>query len=241
MAQEKQYDWGLRSIKSVLVVAGQLLRAEVAATSSVTPERLEADVLFRALRDFNVPKILARDLPVFLALLSDLFPGDAPERRRDARFERCIAEAAREMGLVPDDEFVLRVVQLSELLAIRHCVFLMGPTGCGRTEARAVLARALQRGVPLAAGDPPLANDYLRPNNGKRVTVRELDPKAVSTMELYGYVNMSTREWRDGVLSSAMREMASSSPDAGPQWLVLDGDLDANWIESMNSVMDDNR
>ena len=51
---------------------------------------------------------------------------------------------------------------------------------------------------------------------------------------------MSTREWKDGLLSYYMRELANV-PDDNPKWILLDGDLDANWIESMNSVMDDNR
>lgn len=50
LSPQKHYDWGLRAIKSVLVVAGSLLRAEAGQD--------EADVLFRALRDFNIPKIL---------------------------------------------------------------------------------------------------------------------------------------------------------------------------------------
>lgn len=61
-----------------------------------------------------------------------------------------------------------------------------------------------------------------------QVTVRDLDPKSISTQELYGYVNMSTREWKDGLLSYNMRELANQ-PDDNPKWILLDGDLDANW------------
>lgn len=42
--------------------------------------------------------------------------------------------------------------------------------------------------------------------------------------ELYGYVNMSTREWKDGLLSCTMRELANV-PDDNPKWIILDGDL----------------
>mmetsp|Transcript_17541 Transcript_17541/g.38345 ORF Transcript_17541/g.38345 Transcript_17541/m.38345 type:complete len:155 (-) Transcript_17541:2143-2607(-) len=70
-------------------------------------------------------------------------------------------------------------------------------------------------------------------------SVVDLNPKAVKTEELYGYISIATREWRDGFLSNIMRKM-SSTPDEKPKWILLDGDLDANWIESMNSVMDDN-
>jgi dynein heavy chain len=62
----------------------------------------------------------------------------------------------------------------------------------------------------------------------------------VSTNELYGVVHPQTREWSDGLMSNKMREL-SAKPDTLPKWIVLDGDLDANWIESMNSVMDDNK
>ena len=72
------------------------------------------------------------------------------------------------MGLTPEDDFILRVVQLSELLAIRHCVFLMGPTGCGRTEVYRVLAKAIQQGT-----DKPV-NTYLEVNNRKKVGLPDL-------------------------------------------------------------------
>ena len=226
LSPQKHYDWGLRAIKSVLVVAGTLLRAEEG--------QVEADVLFRALRDFNIPKILSQDMVIFMGLLNDLFPGTDPPRNRDMVFEDVIVETTLEMGLEPEDDFILRVVQLSELLAIRHCVFLMGPTGTARTEAYRVLAKAIMKGC-----DNP-SNSYVQMTNRMKVTIRDINPKSISTQELYGYVNMATREWKDGLLSYNMRELANQ-PDENPKWILLDGDLDANWIESMNSVMDDNR
>jgi dynein heavy chain len=57
---------------------------------------------------------------------------------------------------------------------------------------------------------------------------------------LYGVVLLATREWKDGLLSKTLRSLGQI-PDSNPKWLILDGDLDANWIESMNSVMDDNK
>lgn len=68
----------------------------------------------------------------------------------------------------------------------------------------------------------------------------DINPKTMPTEELYGHISLATREWKDGLLSAVMRDLGAI-PNEAPKWIVLDGDLDANWIESMNSVMDDNR
>lgn len=60
--------------------------------------------------------------------------------------------------------------------------------------------------------------------------------------ELYttGIINPATREWKDGLFSTIMRDMANM-PGDGPKWIVLDGDIDPMWIESLNTLMDDNK
>ena len=213
LSKAPHYDWGLRAIKSVLVVAGTFKRAE--------PDLPEPDLLMRALRDFNLPKIIAEDLDIFMALLGDLFPGIDPPRKRDMEFEAKCVEAAEGFKLYPDDQFILKVVQLFELLQVRHCVFVMGPPGSGKSSTWKTLADANTR-------------------NGNKTIYNDLNPKVVKTDELYGVVHMQTREWIDGLMSSTMRRLGQI-PDTNNKWIILDGDLDANWIESMNSVMDDNK
>lgn len=175
----------------------------------------------RALRDFNIPKIVAEDLQIFFGLLSDLFPGIDVPRKRDLRMEGIIEEASKENNLNADPDFILKVVQLGELLEIRHCVFVMGPPASGKSETWKMLAKAQDK-------------------DGKKTTWVDLNPKVTSTNELYGVVLLATREWKDGLMSFTMRRLGNI-PDSNPKWIILDGDLDANWIESMNSVMDDNK
>lgn len=62
-----------------------------------------------------------------------------------------------------------------------------------------------------------------------------------SEVSMFGcVVCMAVELMQDGLLSYNMRELANM-PDDNPKWILLDGDLDANWVESMNSVMDDSR
>lgn len=213
LSKQDHYDWGLRAIKSVLVVAGALKRSD--------PDRSEEEVLMRALRDFNIPKIVNEDLPVFMGLIGDLFPGLDVPRKRDMDFEKVVREAVVSLNLQPEDSFLLKIVQLQELLDVRHSVFVLGPAATGKT----CVLRSLHKTYQL---------------QGRKPVWADLNPKAVTNHELYGYINLATREWVDGLFSHIMRDIANISNE-NPKWMVLDGDIDTMWIESLNTVMDDNK
>jgi len=67
----------------------------------------------------------------------------------------------------------------------------------------------------------------------------------VTSDELFGCMNTKTKEWKDGVLSVIMRDMNKNNGKYKPhhkfKWVILDGDVDPMWIESLNTVMDDNK
>jgi len=134
LSQQRHYDFGMRAVKSVLVMAGSLRRA--------SSELDEASVLIRAMLDANVPKFLAHDLPLFQAIVRDLFPGLKVQDEDAADLVAEVTASLRRRGLQPLATVVKKSVQLSETLDVRFGAVLLGPSGGGKTTARAVLAEA---------------------------------------------------------------------------------------------------
>ena len=68
-----------------------------------------------------------------------------------------------------------------------------------------------------------------------------LNPKATTVVELYGVLDPITRDWTDGLLSNIFREVNKPTDKNERKYILFDGDVDTLWVESMNSVMDDNK
>ena len=216
-----QYDWGLRSMKTALSIAGVLLQAE-RERGSVIDESLESQLLVRALRVCTLPKLAHVDVARFNALVGDVFVGVRVDDSGDANMEAAIRAAMSDMGLEVVDAHVQKVMQLHVALSQRIGVVVVGPSGCGKTTLWRILELALAK---TPAGAPKL---------------HVMNPKAIPREQLLGYMDPDTREMHDGVMVAAARQVVRESLDTH-SWIVIDGDVDPVWIESLNSVLDDNK
>ena len=161
--------------------------------------------------------------------MSDLFPGANLAPPINGSLQRSIREAAKSLHLQDTEPFVTKVVQLYEMVNCRHGLMLVGPPLAAKTSTYRVLAAALSQ----LAASPDASED-------KQVETQLLNPKSLSLSELYGCFDPMSHEFTDGVLGGIFRQCVREG-GTSRQWIIFDGPVDAEWIENMNTVLDDNK
>nr|Q39575.1 RecName: Full=Dynein gamma chain, flagellar outer arm [Chlamydomonas reinhardtii]7KZM_C Chain C, Dynein gamma chain, flagellar outer arm [Chlamydomonas reinhardtii]7KZN_C Chain C, Dynein gamma chain, flagellar outer arm [Chlamydomonas reinhardtii]7KZO_C Chain C, Dynein gamma chain, flagellar outer arm [Chlamydomonas reinhardtii]8GLV_AD Chain AD, Dynein gamma chain, flagellar outer arm [Chlamydomonas reinhardtii]8GLV_AX Chain AX, Dynein gamma chain, flagellar outer arm [Chlamydomonas reinhar len=211
LSKQAHYDFGLRNILSVLRTAG--------ASKRQSPDKSEVFLMMRTVRDMNMSKFVAEDVPLFLSLIDDLFPGlkaDAtrPDVNKDAE------KVVLERGLQVHPTWMNKCIQLYETYLVRHGIMLVGPSGSGKSAICECLAAALTE-------------------LGTKHVIWRMNPKAITAPQMFGRRDDTTGDWTDGIFAVLWRRAAKNKNQN--TWIVLDGPVDAIWIENLNTVLDDNK
>ncbi|KAF1323628.1 Axonemal dynein heavy chain, partial [Globisporangium splendens] len=233
LSSQKHYDCGMRAVNSILVAAGHLRQL-----LGNDPFWTEDKIVLRSVQDVNLPKFTTDDLPLFRGITSDLFPGaHLPNPDHGALLLMIDTICEQGVSIIPDisipleckPEFKMKVIQFYETVQVRHGLMIVGQTGSGKTCIVHTLATAMTA-----------CNTESNSAFQNRVLIHTMNPKSITSGQLYGNFDENTHEWSDGVLACTYRECARDTSE-DLQWVMFDGPVDAVWIENMNTVLDDNK
>merc|ERR1711965_265542 len=161
-SSQPHYDYGMRAVKTVITAAGNLKRKE--------PQADELVLLLRALQNVNIPKFLDGDLPLFRGIISDLFPGKKRPELDYGALVSVMQQTIDNHGLQPHPWFMGKVIELYEMIVVRHGLMLVGPTGGGKSSNLHVLQDTL--GALKEAGVEGFAYE--------KVKIYQLNPKSIT-------------------------------------------------------------
>ncbi|XP_013792827.2 cytoplasmic dynein 2 heavy chain 1-like [Limulus polyphemus] len=225
LTPQQHYDWGLRALKTVLQGCGRLLQETKTNLSDdekvSVDDSFESQLVVQALRVNTLSKLTFADSQRFDALVQDVFPGIAFKGVGYESLAETVRQIFTEQKLTVNETQVKKILELYEQLQQRMGVVIVGPSGSGKSTLWRVLQQALI-------------------NMNHSIKHHLMNPKAMPRVQLLGHIDIDTREWHDGVLTTSARQVVKEPQDVH-SWIICDGDIDPEWIESLNSVLDDNR
>ncbi|XP_071445448.1 dynein axonemal heavy chain 3-like [Hetaerina americana] len=219
LSLQDHYDFGMRPIKETVTVAGNL--------KAQFPLKDERALILRSLKDTNFSKLTQPDLLICENVIVKLFPDIEPYPLECEQFMTMVKEVCVEMKLLPVDSFVKNILQINQVMNQWHGLMIVGDTMSGKTTALRVLVQILKRLHDL---DSSTAS----------VTFEVINPKSMTVEQLYGSMDSQSQKWKDGIVPKILRNFTAIDP-AMRKWVIFDGSVDDSWVESLNTVLDDNK
>ncbi|KAH8593491.1 cytoplasmic dynein-like protein 1 heavy chain 1 [Bisporella sp. PMI_857] len=227
LSKQAHYDFGLRALKSVLVSSGGLKRARLTVTGgNLGPEEeVEPQIIVQSVRETIAPKLIKSDVDILQSIEAESFPGVKYVPASLDTLKEAILDIAKERHLVVNDIWMTKILQLYQIQGIHHGVMMVGDSGSGKSVAWKLLLQAMQQ------------------VEGVEGVFHIIDSKVMSKEALYGNLDSTTREWTDGLFTSTLRKIVDNlrGEEGKRHWIVFDGDVDPEWVENLNSVLDDNK
>ena len=220
LSNQQHYDWGLRALKTILTVASQQIQNYLNEGKVASYEE-EMQILIKAIRINVLSKLTFDDATIFNLLIRDVFPGVDMSDIVYEEVNKALMESYAALKYEYIDSQFKKVVQFYEACRQRMGVVIVGPSGCGKSAIWKLLKEAYGK-------------------MKQKIVVHIINPKSMSRKLLLGYMNHDTGEYTYGVLTKCAREVEKESTDV-KCWIICDGDVDPEWIEALNSVLDDNR
>lgn len=217
------YDFGLRTLKTILLRCGSLLRSKNNNEGNL--KKFELQVLLRSLSEIIIPKLTKEDEQIFQELKEKYVPDLSFSSDELAPFERCIEQHCLENGFVLNDNWIKKTLQVIEVLNSNNGIMLVGESGTGKTCIRNAALHALSK------------------IQTKDSTSYVIDSKVLLKDTLFGRLDTTTREWTDGIFTKIVRQVQENIKGELDKiiWVFFDGDIDPEWAETLNSVLDDNK
>ena len=227
LTRQPHYDFGLRALKSVLVSSGGVKRTRMTTKieNVQNEEDLEPQIIVQSVRETIAPKLVREDVETMKRVEQEAFPGVHYISANLDALAAAVRTEAKESHLVINETWMTKIMQLYQIQAIHHGVMMVGGSGSGKSAIWKTLLKALQR------------------TEGIEGIYHIIDSKVMSKEALYGSLDSTTREWTDGLFTSILRKIVDNlrGEDSKRHWIVFDGDVDPEWVENLNSVLDDNK